>query len=381
MVDPATTAAAGLTMDLIRFPSISTTSNRDITEFLSDYLRERGWQLERLSYWRDGCEKHNVVARRGTGEGGLAYFGHTDVVPADEWTGPSPGPFDPVTEANRLYGRGSCDMKGSIACFLTATERFHGRCLPMYVVLTSDEETGQYGAAHVVAESILFRELRERQCATLIGEPTGLSIVYAHKGTCLFRAIARGRAAHSAGTEGNNANLAMIPFLSELLAMVREMESDPCWRDVRFDPPTLTANIGINDGNPAVNITSPRSVCTVFLRPMPGQDITPLLERMSVAAAEHGLETEITRHEPAFLIDPTSPFVRQLLKLSGTTAARTINFGTDASQLGQLRRAAIVGPGSISQAHTSDEFIELDQITKGIDFYSRCIRAWCECDD
>ena len=127
---------------------------------------------------------------------------------------------DSTIDSDRLYGRGSCDMKGSIACFLTATERYATTRRPLYVVLTSDEETGQYGAAHVVAESRLYRELRERQCASLVGEPTQLNIVHAHKGTCLFRAVARGRAAHSGGRTGKNANLAMIPFLGELLATV-----------------------------------------------------------------------------------------------------------------------------------------------------------------
>ena len=114
---------------------------------------------------------------------------------------------------------------------------------------------------------------------------------------------------------------------------------------------------------------------------MPDQDVSPLLEQMKSAAERHGLQTEITRHEPPFLVDPNSPFVRKLLELSGTTKAQTINFGTDASQLGHLRQAAIVGPGSIAQAHTSNEFIALDQIARGLEFYSRCIQTWCDRDD
>ena len=139
------------------------------------------------------------------------------------------------------------------------------------ITCTADEEVGYVGAREVAKHSKLYREMVDGNANGIIGEPTMLEVVYAHKGTYGFKAISRGKAAHSSTTSGLNANLAMIPFLAEMKKIHDETMTDPQWQHDEFDPPIISWNIGINDHTAAVNITPPQSICTVYFRPMPGQ--------------------------------------------------------------------------------------------------------------
>lgn len=239
---------------LVSFDSTSHLSNRLISKYLEMKLTKHGFVVEKIEY----VDKHNVpkvnlVAKKGGGYGGLAYFSHSDVVPAEKWFTPKFGPFEPAIARERLYGRGSCDMKGSIACMLTAAQSFAWDDLdqPLYFVVTADEETGFHGAKCVVEESKLYREMAEHGTKAIIGEPTSLEVVHAHKGSVEITATARGIAGHSSSRKNVSANLAMIPFLTEMKAIYDEVESDKKWQNDMFDPPTLTWNINIKDDAPA----------------------------------------------------------------------------------------------------------------------------------
>ena len=366
--------------DLVRFPTVSSSSNADISEHLGAVLARQGFSVERIPYTDPmGVAKVNLVGRKGAGEGGMAYFGHTDVVPARAWTGPADGPFDPTVTGDRLYGRGSCDMKGSIACMLAAVDRTAGLELraPLYLALTADEEVGYLGASEVARRSEHFQEMVATGSKGIVGEPTMLEVVHAHKGTCGFRATARGRAAHSSTDQGINANLAMIPFLVEMKRIHDETREDPAWQDRRFDPPGISWNIGINDHTAAVNVTPDKSVCTVYFRPAPGQDETSLFDRSRAAARECGLEFEVLGDGGPLHVDPDSSFVREVLGLAGRTAPRTVCYGTDGAVLGDLEHLLVLGPGDIAQAHTADEWIRLEQLDKGTDLFARLIQRWC----
>ena len=204
-----------------------------------------------------------------------------------------------------------------------------------------------------------------------------LEVVNAHKGSCAVRVVSEGRAAHSSTAEGLNANLAMIPLLAEMKAIHDETERDPAWHDARFDPPTVSWNIGVNDGNRAINVKAARSICTVYFRPTPGMDVEPLIARARRAAADNGLAFEIFFREPPFLIEPDAPVVREMLSLTGSDRTRTVCFGTDAAVFSELGRIVVCGPGDIAQAHTRDEWISLDQLERGTDLYAHAIRRWC----
>lgn len=270
-------------------------------------------------------------------------------------------------------------MKGSVASFLTASSAIPAASLnaPIYVTITADEEVGFLGAEQVQKRSYLFREMVCGQSRGIIGEPTELEVVYAHKGAYGFRATARGCAAHSSTNRGINANLAMIPFLAEMKRIHDETLKDPAWLDPEFDPPGISMNIGINDHTRAVNITPPQSICTVYFRPMPGMNPEGLMSRCQKLAEDHGLEYEVFSRGPAIHVDPNSDFVRSTLSLAGRNEARTVPYGTDGVYFGELNSLIILGPGSIDQAHTADEYIELEQLRKGTELFQRMIHANC----
>jgi acetylornithine deacetylase len=270
-------------------------------------------------------------------------------------------------------------MKGSIACMLAAVDRLRGQKLqkPLYVTCTADEEVGFHGAAHVVQHSKFYREMVAGQSKAIIGEPTELNVVHAHKGIFGFRVIARGKAAHSSTRDGVNANLAMIPFLNEMKQIHDDTLTDPHWLNHEFDPPWISWNIGINDQNCAVNITAPLSVCTVYFRPAPGQDGNELVSRARHAAERCGLEFQHECAGQPLYVDPHGSYVRETVQIAATSSSKTVGYGTDGVMFTELKEILVLGPGSILQAHTDDEWISLDQLQRGTDLYERLIRRWC----
>lgn len=365
---------------LVEFDSTSSLSNRLISKYMEMKLTKHGFVVEKLAYLdANRVPKVNLIAKKGGGTGGLAYFSHTDVVPANRWFTRKFGPFEPAIARQRLYGRGSCDMKGSIACMLTAAQRFAWDDLkhPIYFVCTADEEVGFGGAKRVVEESKYYREMVANKSKAIIGEPTSLEIVHAHKGSIELLATSRGTAAHSSSRNGLNSNLAMIPFLAEMKAIHDETESDPNWQNPMFDPPTMSWNISIKDDAMAVNVKASKSVCQVYFRTMPGIDETPLLDRARQSAEENGLDLAIKRWGNTLMVDPNSEFVQEALQLVHRHKPKTVSYGTDGGIFTELEDKIVFGPGSISQAHTYDEWIALEQLSLGTDMYAKMIRNWC----
>ncbi|QDT55113.1 Acetylornithine deacetylase [Caulifigura coniformis] len=366
--------------DLISFDSISPVSNCAVTDYVEEKLKRLGFETERLEF-NDaaGVRKASVVGKRGEGSGGMAWFGHTDVVPADSWSIQEHGAFQPTVKGTRLYGRGSTDMKGPVGCMLAAAELWTNtrHAEPLYITCTADEEVGFGGARQVAAESQLFREMAEGNSRGIIGEPTSLEVVHAHKGVTGFIATARGRAAHSSTDKGLNANLAMIPFLVEMKRIHDEVNANTAWQNAEFSPPSLSWNIGINDHTRAVNITAPQSVCTVYFRPMPGMDTGPLVERARSAAEMNGLEFRVTVSGSPVYTPANSPLIRDALALAERGTSSTVAYATDGAMFGAMKQLCVLGPGDIAQAHTNDEWIELDQLRLGTGLYARMIEKWC----
>ncbi|MFM7057777.1 MAG: M20 family metallopeptidase [Planctomycetota bacterium] len=366
--------------ELIAFPSVSSESNVAVTDQCEDWLRALGFETERVSYTDAlGVSKSNVIARRGPSGGpGLAWFGHTDVVPAASWSHSGAGPWSADVQEGRVYGRGSCDMKGPVACILAAAASIRSpQRAPLWIVLTADEEIGMHGARQVAAASQMYREIVATCARAIIGEPTSLRVVHAHKGGRTLRAISRGRAAHSSTGLGINSNFALIPFLQEAARVHEQMEHALEWRDERFLPPTPTMNLLITDPNTASNITSPRSECTLYFRPMPGQQSDRVVAQLRDCAQRHGLEFEVLFSGEPLFTPPDAPFVRELLELSGGTKPETVAYGTDGAVLPELTSPVIFGPGDIAQAHTDNEWISLKQLEQGTQLYRRAIERWC----
>jgi acetylornithine deacetylase len=366
--------------ELIRFGSVSYLSNGPVTDYAENVLQDLGCETERIEYMDDGILKANVVGRFGdAGVGGIAYFGHTDVVPVDDWSIAEHGPFEPVVRDGRLYGRGSTDMKGSIACMFAALRSLKDQSFkhPVYISCSSDEELDHRGVKEVTRRSRLYRELIEGGARGIVGEPTSLDVVYAHKGGVQIVATSHGKAAHSSTREGVNANLAMIPFLQDLKTIYETTESDKSLMDIEFDPPTVCMNIGINDHTKAVNITAPQSVCTACFRPMPDTDVDSIVSQIRKVADAHGVEFWLKGQNPPFRRDPDSDYVKQSVELTNGRPPRTVAYGSEAGNLDEIKNLIVLGPGNIDQAHKSDEWISLEQLEEGQRVYSNMIRQFC----
>ena len=368
------------TKRLVSFDSTSNLSNRKVSKYIEQKLVKHGFVVERLEYDdRRGERKVSLVAKKGTGVGGLAYFAHSDVVPANKWFTDQYGPFEPTIEDERLYGRGACDMKGSIGCMLAAQqivpiEQYER---PLYFVVTADEEVGFHGAKQVVEESKYYREIVEGGAKAIIGEPTMMEVVHAHKGSLEIRAVSKGVAAHSSTRDGINSTLPMIPFMAEMRKIYDEIESDPRWQNELFDPAPMGWNITVGDDSPAMNITPAKTVCTVYARPVPDSDVSPLLERVGKSAEENGVKLKVKQWCEPFYCAPDSEFVRQTLKLVGRSDPKTVSFATDGGLLSEISEKVVLGPGDIAQAHTTNEWISLEQMETGTELYAELIRHWC----
>lgn len=368
-----------LTRELVSYASPSTASNVAVTRCAAGILRSLSFEVEELSYTDDNGEaKLSLVARLGKGRGGLTLMSHADVVPAarsDGWKG---DPFRARVSGGKVYGRGACDMKGPMAASICAAARFGAADLaaPLYIVVTADEETTARGAFDVARRSRLFAEARTGY--GIICEPTRLRVVHAHKGSVGITVTSKGRAAHTSTLKGVNANLKMIPFLVEMKKIDELVLSSPRYRNDEFSPPHSEWSIGITDGNVAKNVSPVKSVCTIGYRPMPGVDVDGLVERTRSCARRLGLKCKVRKIGDPLYTPPDSPLVRTALKLTGTRKSSTVPYGTDGLAFSsKMKQLVVLGPGDIAQAHIVDEWIEVDQLRRGTDLYTRFIDHVC----
>ena len=331
--------------------------------------------MERIEYTDSGgLRKISLVAQIGDGVGGLALSAHMDTVPALEW---STDPFEARTQGRRLYGLGACDMKGALACTLVAARSYPDMSAgkPLTLIYTTDEETDSEGARRVVQESKVLAAVRPEY--GVVAEPTELGVVNGHKGDITFEATAEGKAAHSSSGRGVNANLKMIPFLNDMWRVHKElMENEAHW-DPEFEPPYPDWNIVIDNFGTAPNVTVPTSRCSLKLRLTRKLDPSPLIRRVEDSARAHGLDLQYrTIAEP--LYTPTdSPLVQLGLELVGQNRALTVPYRTDASILASMFPWIVLGPGSLAQAHTAEEWISLDQLHRGVELFEQLIQRVC----
>lgn len=365
--------AVSLTRALIEIPSPSQKSNEVISAWLAGYLSDAHFEVEELSYDDEGERKVSLVARRGSGEGGLGLFSHSDTVPG------APGEWDPYRAEvvdGRLIGRGACDMKGPLAATLVAATNVPQSALdrPLYIIVTADEEVGYGGAYQVCRESKLLQD--NWPAYGVVAEPTQLRPVYAHKGGIKIKVRAFGRAAHTSTDAGYSANFQLAPFLAEMAELAPRFHSDPRFRNDEFDPPTNAFNMVISDGECAANVYAAEATCTVTLRTMPNDHRDEAMALIFEAAKRHKLEVDWYVREP-FYADKNAPIVKAACAATSADEAESVPFGTEAVVYADYADMVVLGPGNIAQAHTIGEWIDTAQLQQSVSVYERLIRQFC----
>lgn len=371
-MDPLDLAQATLA-ELVAFPSVSSQPNDAISAFCAERLADAGAEVE----WMPDAtgDKVNLWARIGPdGPGGLILSAHTDVVPVDgqDW---SADPFALTERDGRLHARGACDMKGFVACVLTAAHDLAAARLPVpvWVALTHDEEVGCIGAGRLVA-ALAARGVSPAMA--WIGEPTGMGVVEAHKGCCEYTVTFTGRAGHGSTPErGANAVLAAHAYVAELMDLAAALR-DLAPTANPFDPPFATVNVGRLAGGFAHNVIPDHAELQWDLRPLRDQDrlfvragidrfvAEILLPGMRARAPEADIATAVIGEVAPLLPTPDNA-LRDLLGGLGCPAAPAVAFGTEAGLFQSLGADTVVcGPGHIAQAHTPDEYIETAQLAR-----------------
>ncbi len=358
-------------------------SNLRVIAHLATWLEGLGFTAEVVPLPTDPG-KANLIATLGTPAeadappSGLVLAGHTDTVPCDEslW---SRDPFELTEADDRLYGLGTCDMKGFFPIALDAAARFAGRDLthPLTVVATSDEESSMAGARHLEATG------RPRARAAVIGEPTSLQPIHAHKGIMLMSIHLTGRSGHSSNpARGSSALDAMHAVMGELIAFRSELAG--LYRNPAFEVAVPTLNLGCLHAGDSPNRICERAQLQIDLRCIPGMDHeqvrADMAGRLEAVAGRHGTSIDLSYLSPplpAYETPPDGELIRRLEKLSGKPAG-TVAFGTEAPFLRALgMETAVFGPGSIDQAHQPDEYLDTSFIAPATDALSALIERYC----
>ena len=355
---------------LVAFDTTSRQSNLALVAWIRDWLAGFGVPC-RLSH-EPGGTKANLHAVLGPpGPGGLALSGHLDTVPVDgqAWTG---DPFQLRRQGDRLVARGAADMKGFVAVCLEAVPDLLAARLPapVHLLFTYDEEVGCHGAARLI-EDIAESGWRPAQC--LVGEPTALRPVPAHKGTMVVGITVRGTPGHSSRPDGGaNAIHAAADLVGWISAAARDFATDGPF-DGRFTPPHATVQVGQIKGGSAVNIIPEHASLTMELRCLPGQEPRAFLAALRQWAARH-VEPELRRIDPScglefdvrYVIPPLSVAQNRFLDLLGELTGQSPAAESYATEAGLFAAAGIptivCGPGDIAQAHKADEWVEAGQL-------------------
>ncbi len=371
--------ALRLAQEMIAHDSVSVRSNAPVAALMRGWLEGLGFDVEQLEMTDSaGQLKVSLVAKRGKGKGGIAYFCHNDVVPVDDWNAAAGGPFSGAVAGGKLYGRGACDMKGSAAAALTAAARIdpQEQASPIYFVVTSDEEHGMHGAQLVAQRSRYFREMVNDGTVGIIGEPTELKVVHAHKGGCSITVSSHGRSAHSSTAEGLNANWQLIEFLSYIKTVQERTSSDSALQNSAFEPSSLSLNLVIKNRPAAGNITVGLATAQLFMRPMPNVAWEELAQEIVDRARSLDLDVAPVSKLPPVYTSPERPFVQSALKLTGQRESGSVSYATDGCWFTELKDLIVIGPGSIQQAHRPDEWISLEQLEKGVDLFEKFFRRF-----
>jgi len=386
---------------LIGFDTVSRYSNLALINDVQAYCKQLG--LTATLTFNEAQNKANLFVTVPAGEnaeiidGGLVLSGHTDVVPVDgqDWTSE---PFTATIRGSRLYGRGTCDMKGFIACALTLlpqaaqlSKSGQLRC-PLHLALSFDEEVGCLGAPLILAD-LKARGITPEYC--IVGEPTNMTMVVAHKGIAIYRCRVHGKSAHSSLTsQGVNAIsyasrlVSYVDTLAEQLS-VRDgvLDGDRNEGDALFDVPYSTLSVGTIQGGTATNIVPNLCEFTFDYRNLPHmtqddilapiqEKIAELTAQMQARAPETGIELLQEVGVPAMTDDDSAELQQLISSLVADDKRHKVAYATEGGQFTNAGIPTIIcGPGSIEQAHKADEYVDLSEIERCDGFLQRLLES------
>lgn len=373
---------------LVSFKTVSLDSNLEMIKFIQDYLNSYG--IDSHLVFNNLKTKANLYAQIGPNvEGGILLSGHTDVVPIEgqSWTS---DPFRLIEKNGRLYGRGSCDMKGFNALILVAIPTMMKVKLqkPIQIAFSYDEEVGCLGAPAMINK---IRVTLPKAAAVIVGEPTMMNTVNGHKTSIGLKTHVRGFEVHSSlmhnGVSAVMNAGKLVSWVSEQTEKNKAMEIQE--ENRKFEPPFTTLHVGVINGGTAGNITAKDCRFSLDIRCLPSESSKAWVKKYEKYAkiVEAQMQTTNTTSyiniEKAHFVPGLQPevngfaeaLVRQITRQNNT---EMVSYGTEAGQFQAAGYSTIIcGPGSIKQAHQANEYIDVSQLKKGELFISELIKSVC----
>ena len=373
---------------LIAFNTVSRESNLGLIEWVRDYLRNLG-ATTRLTHDPTG-KKANLFATLGDSRRpGLILSGHTDVVPVDgqNW---DTDPFVATERDGKLYARGSADMKGFIGIILAQAPKFVAALnenrldAPLHYALSYDEEVGCLGVRGLIRD---MEDNGIRPAGCVVGEPTSMQPIIAHKGTHRFRCAVHGREAHSSYvTYGVNA----IEYAARLVVFIRQIADRLAQieqRDYGFSVPYSTLSTGLIQGGIAANVVPKECVFQFDMRTLPQASPDALYKEIRAYAdalaaemravdANSGIDLQWTSQTVGLAASESDAIVQWALKLSRNSTVGKVSYGTEAGLFQKMGVPTVIcGPGDIAEAHRPNEFVALDQLAQCESFMDRILET------
>jgi acetylornithine deacetylase len=381
---------------IVAFDTVSERSNIPAVEYLADHLEGHGFRVAVQRFDVAGVEKANLVASVGPARsGGLAIAGHVDVVPYESQPGWTRDPLRLEISGDRVYGRGTSDMKIFLAQCLAAAASLDRRSIrrPLSFFFTADEEIGSGGAALLAPElSDLLGDSPLPEFAW-IGEPTSYEVFHAHKGLVRFRVIVRGRGGHSSRPYlGVNAIVVMAKLVEEIGHVQADLviRRSAAHGEVFPEAPYTTLNVGTIAGGTATNVIAEEATCSVSYRPLPDMDplgpyreIGERLRRLDLHDyGSSNLVASAQMTEPSVVPALSSPtgtaLERELFRVLGRKSSAGAPFATDGPWLTQRGIVTLIcGPGELDQAHQPNESIGRDAFENGTKVILAVVGALC----
>ncbi len=369
---------------LVAFPTVSRDSNLALVDWLEGYLTGHGIECHR--HWNEDRQKAALMAHAGPRiAGAVVLSGHSDVVPVDgqDW---SSDPWTVVERDGRLYGRGTCDMKGYVALAVWALVRAQkmGVRRPVQLALSYDEEVGCTGAPPMIAT---MGQVLPKGSAALIGEPSNMKIITGHKGGTGFHVHVKGFEVHSSllpyGVSAIMEGARLIGWVNDRNAEIQAREPTPI--AATFYPPFTTLHVGMISGGTAHNITAADCRFAVEMRVVPGEEVEAhagafeaevarLDAALKAVRPEAGVHLERFFGVPALVPEADGEAEAIARRLTGDNTTGVVSYGTEAGQFQEAGYSAIVcEPGDIAQAHQPDEYLEVSEFEAGQRFMERLL--------